>query len=111
MEGYILRSKKSKHGRKWLVRHKKTGKTAKAEKPLPPPTSHYSSTPQQDCHKKSLKGEVQVHSHHISISHLASTSIHLTFTTPPTPSSSIVQHPTFPPFSSTPPLKQEKICA
>jgi hypothetical protein len=59
-----LRSKKEANGRKWLVWHKKTGKTAKAAKPLPPPTSHYSSTPQQECQNKSLKGEVQVHSHH-----------------------------------------------
>jgi hypothetical protein len=33
MEEYILRSKKEANGRKWLVRHKNTRKTAKAEKP------------------------------------------------------------------------------
>jgi hypothetical protein len=32
MEEYILRSKKSKHGRKKMVQHKMTRKTAKAEK-------------------------------------------------------------------------------
>jgi hypothetical protein len=83
MEEYILRSKKSKHGRKWLARHKRTRKMAKVEKQQPPPPSLCSSTLQQRHHQKPIKGEVQVHPQH---------PIHLTSTIPPKSSSSTVQH-------------------
>jgi hypothetical protein len=90
-----VRSKKDEHGRKWLVRHKKTRKTEKAEKPLPPPIPLCSSTPQQERHQMPIKGEVQVHSIHSPPS-AASHFLHPP-TTPPEPSSSTVQHTTFPP--------------
>jgi hypothetical protein len=57
MEETILRNKKEANGRKWLARHMKTRKTEKQRYPLPPPTSHYSSTLQQRHPKTAIKQE------------------------------------------------------
>jgi hypothetical protein len=56
-EETILRNKKEADGRKRLARHLKTRKTEKQRYPLPPPTSHYPSTPQQRHPKMAIKQE------------------------------------------------------